>query len=891
MPSTKTTTISALPSLVKQEMEDRKRSLVNDVEDLAPSRKRIKDEHGGAMRMSDESKEKEVEVRADNGSKFSSCHDRVLTSLQDFQKDAILRQMKEYKRQKKDAEDSLHDLQKKTKYHDDHIRTIDAWFSQLLDEVRILASQSIPTPPPSASSSNGTPAVDVASKEVGAKFPTGEQLYQSALLFDDNATFSEHLKSRSSNIKSAIADLFGRLPAASPDVEDLRKQLSDLLAKEKEHVVALKRALDEKDSLYERLEQAMGRYMTAERKLDRAKSTQVLKLEKQAIMGGSAENISPTSTKAPFSKKDHSETNGEIENGAGNIELENARKEAVIMADKRKAQLSEVESENERLTNELSAARTKLASLTDDDYAETSLFKVLKAKYDEVVKRTNDLEATNAKLISEAQKFQAERTSYRTQIDDEARLQTNEAEAASARAETDVARIRDHRDQLSAELAVVKSNKDSHAAFLEQAKELGEANVLRIAALESEVQRLKLQAGEIKSEAGNLEDLSLDALKEKLRERESQYLLLSNELPSMEAAWKKTQALASKKVQEVAAWEEQVARLNAEKAKADQKYFAAMKSKDLRDSELKTLKSQAARSSEIITQLKDGESKSRELLVNFERQLADYRETTTKLEQQLRSIEHKHKEATLLSDGLKKSVEELKTIISVKDKENLVATKAKREMEEELEKVKVRLEDTKKQYDTLRKSRVAASSTDSDDWRVSSSILFDPRCFCSHADICALESRYLPCLQRQHSQYRSQALWPRLLFCLCKGPDIQSIKKMPKLWARVWHKRPDGYRVDLIMLGLAQGIIGYIVKLLSGSGFRLDTSGWMPRITSLPWRWHLHGYDTCPCYRPGVSQVRRQSPRAWLEWRIPCHVEAFGSMAVFGYPESPRCGA
>ena len=60
MTATKTA-LPALPSLSKIEMEDRKRSLANDVDDLAPSRKRLRDENGATMRMS-EHIEKDVEV-------------------------------------------------------------------------------------------------------------------------------------------------------------------------------------------------------------------------------------------------------------------------------------------------------------------------------------------------------------------------------------------------------------------------------------------------------------------------------------------------------------------------------------------------------------------------------------------------------------------------------------------------------------------------------------------------------------------------------------------------------------------------------------------------------------------------------------------------------------
>ena len=44
-------------------MEDRKRSLVVDTDEIVPSRKRLlKDEHGQQMRMNNEDKEKDVEV-------------------------------------------------------------------------------------------------------------------------------------------------------------------------------------------------------------------------------------------------------------------------------------------------------------------------------------------------------------------------------------------------------------------------------------------------------------------------------------------------------------------------------------------------------------------------------------------------------------------------------------------------------------------------------------------------------------------------------------------------------------------------------------------------------------------------------------------------------------
>lgn len=39
--------------------------------------------------------------------------------------------MREYKREKASVETQLTELERRSKYHDDHLRTIDAWFEQV----------------------------------------------------------------------------------------------------------------------------------------------------------------------------------------------------------------------------------------------------------------------------------------------------------------------------------------------------------------------------------------------------------------------------------------------------------------------------------------------------------------------------------------------------------------------------------------------------------------------------------------------------------------------------------------------------------------------------------------------------------------------------------------
>ncbi|TKA82435.1 hypothetical protein B0A49_00034 [Cryomyces minteri] len=655
-----------LPSFAKIKMEERKRSSASDPEDSAPPAKR--------------------QATSVNGTRPHPDADMPWKDdVERYQKEAIWRQMREYKREKALLEAQVADITKRSTYHDDHLRTIDLWFSQLLDEIKLLTEHA--------------PAV-------GLMKDADQVPFRSSLLFADNQKFEEHLRSRSKDIKSAMSQIFGKLTIAPPDIIQLQGRLSTLLAAEKVHIAELHRVTTEKDQLSERLENASYRYMVAEKKLERAKSRTVQKLESQAILGGHSETGSGISGEgsALARKESTADSNGDMDNIAANAMTEVARKEAAAVAEKRKEQLDQLEAENKKLTEDLTTMNVKLAALSDDDYAKSELFKLLKCQHEDVIKRINNLESTNVQLREEAQKLQSERTAYRVQMDDESRSVTNEVESQIARAETDLARIRNSRDELAADNAIRKAAQDQAKISTDQIKGLASARENRIAALEAETERLRLQLGENENASqATLDDMSVEELRTRLGTIENQYALLSNELPSMEAAWKKTQALASKKVAETLSWEEQLSRLGAEKSKADQKYFGAMKAKEAREAENRTLRAQNARSSEIVTQLKEAESSTRSLAVNLEKQLAESKDALVNLSQQHQRIQQRLTERTIISDGLSNQISELKKILAAKDTSTLAAAQAKRQAEVEVEELKVKLEETKKSLEGWKK--------------------------------------------------------------------------------------------------------------------------------------------------------------------------------------------
>lgn len=58
---------------------------------------------------------------------------------QSYTKDAIYRQMLEYKREKTRLESRLEDLSKQYDHYDDHLRVIDAWWLQVGYKIYLFA--------------------------------------------------------------------------------------------------------------------------------------------------------------------------------------------------------------------------------------------------------------------------------------------------------------------------------------------------------------------------------------------------------------------------------------------------------------------------------------------------------------------------------------------------------------------------------------------------------------------------------------------------------------------------------------------------------------------------------------------------------------------------------
>jgi E3 ubiquitin-protein ligase BRE1 len=274
---------------------------------------------------------------------------------------------------------------------------------------------------------------------------------------------------------------------------------------------------------------------------------------------------------------------------------------------------------------------------------------------------------------------------------------------------------------LIAEVGMRKATQDQDHTATEHLKELLGAKEDRITALELEVERLRSRVEEQACEPTprpEIDALDMEQLRRKYETMERELESINKELPALQGAYKRVQALSTKKVMDFSALEEKVQVLSAEKSKADQKYFAARKDMDTRIGEVRALRAQNAKSSEIIAQLKDVETSNRTLLSNLEKQLSDMRQSNTTVMTENKKLETTTREATSKCETLKNQVAELTNLLKSKDASYSSNKQRIQSMEQELEQLRARYEQTQKDRDTWKAKSLSNQSGEEEMLRV-----------------------------------------------------------------------------------------------------------------------------------------------------------------------------
>jgi len=170
---------------------------------------------------------------------------------------------------------------------------------------------------------------------------------------------------------------------------------------------------------------------------------------------------------------------------------------------------------------------------------------------------------------------------------------------------------------------------------------------------------------------------------------------LKNELPTMEQAFNQAHEQNMRKVMDLVAAEDKLSRLQAEKSKADQKYFASMKAKDQLTIELKTLKQQAAKSTEALGRLHEIEDTMKAKIMNLEKQSALESKINAEYRKELAKAGEALAIATSKLQNFELEFKSAKTRADTKEQEVAALSNEKRSIFEDLESMRTQHEQLK----------------------------------------------------------------------------------------------------------------------------------------------------------------------------------------------------
>jgi len=163
----------------------------------------------------------------------------------------------------------------------------------------------------------------------------------------------------------------------------------------------------------------------------------------------------------------------------------------------------------------------------------------------------------------------------------------------------------------------------------------------------------------------------------------------------MEQAFNQAHEQNMRKVMDLVAAEDKLSRLQAEKSKADQKYFASMKAKDQLTIELKTLKQQAAKSTEALGRLHEIEDTMKAKIMNLEKQSALESKINAEYRKELAKAGEALAIATSKLQNFELEFKSAKTRADTKEQEVAALSNEKRSIFEDLESMRTQHEQLK----------------------------------------------------------------------------------------------------------------------------------------------------------------------------------------------------
>lgn len=650
--------------------------------------------------------------------------------ISQFRKEAVIRQMRQYQRDNEILRNEYERTMTNHKVVESAFATLNNWWDQLISLLPIERTEDTQT--------------------------NNETSILKSLLIDESSGLVD-LEKKNHEIKRRVESVLSKVPGLnSVDLESHLADISLELRKARSDNEVLRATELE---LKRNLEQVQAKCNLAWKQLDRASCPSVTRAFGNSLGNEASNNVDANGTAAgpeTGSQANVEESKVEQEDlkeTVDKIQAQLDQSEAVAV--QREKQLKEQMDLVDTLRSKISELTQKLVDPSEDDLASSGFVRSLQARNSDLSSRLSKLQMENEQIANLRSQLIANQEEFEAKVRRDYMNKTQSLQQQLVKAEQDVARIRAARDDLLSELTIKKTTESERKKAFEELTHLATIREERIQSLETEVARLKDQidksGADDNSAAVDTSDIeSLAKLAQRLQKQNKSLLA---ELPGLEQAFAQAHKKATTKVYDAIELEAKVNKFKAEKVRADEKYFGAMRAKDQISAESQSFKSQLAKSADLVQQLKDLEDAKVVQITNVNRQLEDMKRRVEVAENDAHTSRQRVKERDYQLESKDRAVDILRDELKGKDAAIRKEVDVRHGLELEIEKLKRQVDakrmttfggssDAEQQLEALRS--IAICSLCSKNWK-DTAIKVCGHVFCNDCATDRLNARLRKC--------------------------------------------------------------------------------------------------------------------------------------------------
>ncbi|KAJ1723359.1 E3 ubiquitin-protein ligase bre1 [Coemansia erecta] len=462
-----------------------------------------------------------------------------LESIREFQKEAIWRQMQEYKRDASRAQRQTREFERRQSLWVDQISSVCSLWEKAVDDLDAIvnsgedndaaAEPKVPESqktwldilmPITGSHSDSRNSASANSLDEAERESTGSAR-QSLERFNTSVKrVLRQLTAKSSGQPvdwAAAVDRLTRARQSQSELDQLRSK-SELLSRQ---------LAEERDLL----EQREGELRRALKRLDRSicptarRTVEDVKAEGSPAKSGAApgssspannEDAESAAPKTPAEGQERralGNANGiTSSSSAANLQAQQDKADYKILAERRLSELEAKMQESTQLIAQLDALKLQIASVPDHIVAETALYKQALSSRDFYNLQAQRLQVEVERLFNEIAGLKSSRTEFEEGILTETTAQRQSLEAEMQRLQNDLARVRHHRDQIQRELEERRAQDGVEDQKSSELKLLSDVRRERMNALISENKRLLAYVSVLKGDRAAFETYTDDEL-------------------------------------------------------------------------------------------------------------------------------------------------------------------------------------------------------------------------------------------------------------------------------------------------------------------------------------------------------------------------------------------